>query len=296
VSSTRRMPPRLVPSPHGGVLSVEVSGAPDGRPVVLMHGTPGSRSGPRPRGSVLYRMGVRLVSYDRPGYGGSTRVPGRLVGDAAADVAAIADVLELESFAVIGRSGGGPHALACAALLPDRVTRSAALVSIAPPDAPGLAWFDGMAKSNASDYEVADRDVALFTERLLERADRARRDPESLMEELRAELRHSDLRVIDDKAMRRLILDTYAEAMRFGGHGWVDDALAFRRDWGFKLSDVDSEVLLWHGADDSFSPVGHTEWLASQLRYASVQIQADTAHFGAMEILPQALAWVVAGP
>jgi len=296
VSSTRRTPPSLVPSPQGGVLSVEVSGAPDGLPVFLMHGTPGSRSGPRPRSGVLYRMGICLVSYDRPGYGGSTRVPGRRVADAAADVAAIADLLELEKFAVIGRSGGGPHALACAALLAGRVTRSAALVSIAPPDAPGLAWFDGMARSNTSDYEVADRDVALFTERLLERADRARRDPESLMEDLRAELRHSDLRVIDDTAMRRLIADTYAEAMRFGGHGWVDDALAFRRDWGFVLSDVDSEVLLWHGADDSFSPVGHTEWLASQLRHASVQIQADTAHFGAMEILPQALAWVIAGP
>jgi len=273
---------------------VETSGAPDGLPVFLMHGTPGSRGGPRPRSSVLYRMGVLLVSYDRPGYGGSTRVPGRTVGDAAADVAAIADALGLDRFAVAGRSGGGPHALACAALLAGRVTRSAALVSIAPPDAPGLAWFDGMARSNMDDYGMADRDVALFTERLLARADRARRDPESLMAQLRAELTHSDLRVIDDAAMRRLITDTYAEAMRFGGHGWVDDALAFRRDWGFRLADVTGEVLLWHGADDSFSPVGHTEWLASRVPHARVEVQADTAHFGAVEILPQALAWLTA--
>ena len=273
---------------------METSGAPDGLPVFLMHGTPGSRGGPRPRSSVLYRMGVLLVSYDRPGYGGSTRVPGRTVGDAAADVAAIADALGLDRFAVAGRSGGGPHALACAALLAGRVTRSAALVSIAPPDAPGLAWFDGMARSNMDDYGMADRDVALFTERLLARADRARRDPESLMAQLRAELTHSDLRVIDDAAMRRLITDTYAEAMRFGGHGWVDDALAFRRDWGFRLADVTGEVLLWHGADDSFSPVGHTEWLASRVPHARVEVQADTAHFGAVEILPQALAWLTA--
>ncbi|MCP2328828.1 pimeloyl-ACP methyl ester carboxylesterase [Hamadaea flava] len=294
MSNTRRAQPRLVPSPRGGVLSVEVSGAPDGRPVFLMHGTPGSRSGPRPRSIVLYRMGVRLISYDRPGYGDSTRVPGRLVRDAADDVAAIADDLGLATFAVIGRSGGGPHALACAALLPGRVTRTAALVSIAPPDAPGLAWFDGMAKGNTSDYEVADRDIALFTQRLLERADHVRRDPRILMDALRGELRDSDLRVIDDAAFRRHITDTYVEAMRYGGHGWVDDALAFRRDWGFELSGVDTEVLLWHGADDSFSPVGHTEWLASQLKQVEVQIQADTAHFGAMEILPQALAWVIA--
>lgn len=291
----RRSPSRLVPTPRGGVLSVEVSGAPDGHPVFLMHGTPGSRSGPRPRSIVLYRMGVRLVSYDRPGYGGSTRVPGRQVADAATDVAAIADALGLERFGVIGRSGGGPHALACAALLADRVTRAAALVGIAPPDAPGLAWFDGMAQSNTNDYDMADRDVALFTERLLARADRARRDPESLMADLRAELTHSDLRVIDDTAIRRLITDNYAEATRFGGHGWVDDALAFRREWGFRLSDVSSEVLLWHGADDAFSPVGHTEWLAGRIAHARVQVQADTAHFGAVEILPQALAWVTAG-
>ncbi|WP_246159053.1 alpha/beta fold hydrolase [Catellatospora sichuanensis] len=293
---SRRTSPRLVPSPHGGVLSVEVCGAPDGLPVFLMHGTPGSRSGPRPRSIVLYRMGVLLVSYDRPGYGGSTRVPGRRVGDAAADVAAIADALGLDRFAVIGRSGGGPHALACAALLADRVTRSAALVSIAPPDAPGLAWFDGMAQNNTKDYDMADRDVALFTERLLARADQARRDPQSLMDGLRAELTPADLRVVDDAAMRRQITDTYAEAMRFGGHGWVDDALAFRREWGFRLADVSGEVLLWHGADDAFSPVGHTEWLASRIAGARVQIQADTAHFGSLEILPWALAWVTAGP
>src|SRR4051794_39170038 len=95
------------------VLAVEVSGALDGVPVFLLHGTPGSRSGPRPRTSVLYRQGVRLISYDRPGYGGSTRMQNRRVVDAAADVDAIADRMGVDRFAVVGRSGGGPHALAC---------------------------------------------------------------------------------------------------------------------------------------------------------------------------------------
>lgn len=239
-------------------------------------------------------MGIRLISYDRPGYGESTRVPGRTVSGAATDVAAIADALGLDRFAVVGRSGGGPHALACAAMLSDRVTRSAILVSIAPPDAPGLAWFDGMAKSNVDDYGAADRDVALFTERLLARAEQTRRDPEWLVAGLRAELTPSDLRVIGDGAMRHLILTSFAEATRLGGVGWVDDALAFRREWGFQLSDVTGEVLLWHGADDSFSPVGHTEWLASRIPHARVQVQADTAHFGAVEVLPQVLAWLTA--
>ena len=98
------------------LLTIDVSGAPDGAPVFLLHGTPGSRNGPKPRSSVLYRLGVRLICYDRPGYGGSSRVPDRRVADAARDVEMIADKLKLGRFAVVGRSGGGPHALACSAL------------------------------------------------------------------------------------------------------------------------------------------------------------------------------------
>jgi pimeloyl-ACP methyl ester carboxylesterase len=237
-------------------------------------------------------MGIRLISYDRPGYGGSTRHEGRVVADAALDVAAIADELELPKFAVVGRSGGGPHALACAAQLPDRVIRTAALVSIAPTDAPGLEWFDGMAQANIDDYISADRSLVMFTERLVQRADRMRRDPDSLLDELRNELTASDLRVVDDAAMRRLITDTYSEAIRFGADGWIDDALAFRRDWGFRLADITGPVRLWHGSDDSFSPVGHTRWLATQIPHAEMQLQMDIAHFGAVEILPQTLAWL----
>ena len=111
------------------LLTIDVSGAPDGAPVFLLHGTPGSRNGPKPRSSVLYRLGVRLICYDRPGYGGSSRVPDRRVADAARDVEMIADKLKLGRFAVVGRSGGGPHALACSALLSDR--------SAAPPSSSG---------------------------------------------------------------------------------------------------------------------------------------------------------------
>ena len=111
---------------------------------------PGKPAGPHPRSSVLHRLGVRLISFDRPGYGGSDRLEGRRVADAAADVLAIADAYELEKFAVVGRSGGGPHALACAALLPERTTKTAVLVGLAPHGADGLDWFDGMAQSNVA--------------------------------------------------------------------------------------------------------------------------------------------------
>ncbi|MEV5498836.1 alpha/beta fold hydrolase [Nonomuraea fuscirosea] len=101
---------------------------PRGSPVFYLHGTPGSRVGPLPKHGLLYRLGIRLITYDRPGYGDSDRQVGRQVGDVASDVATIADRLGLDRFAVVGRSGGGPHALACAALLGDRVTRAAVLV------------------------------------------------------------------------------------------------------------------------------------------------------------------------
>ncbi|MEY9995924.1 pimeloyl-ACP methyl ester carboxylesterase [Streptomyces sp. V4I8] len=132
----------------GRRLAVEISGDPGGSPVFLLHGTPGSRLGPAPRPMLLYHQRVRLITYDRPGYGPSDRLPGRQVAHVSGDVAAIADALGVERFAVVGRSGGGPHALACAALLPDRVTRAAVLVSLAPRDADGLDWFAGMTASN----------------------------------------------------------------------------------------------------------------------------------------------------
>ncbi|MEV4515115.1 alpha/beta fold hydrolase [Dactylosporangium sp. NPDC049525] len=128
------------------ILTYEISGDSHGFPIFLHHGMPGSSSGPRPRNAVLYRSSIKLVSYSRPGYGRSTRSPGRTVADAARDVAVLADHLGFEKFAIMGRSGGGP--LACAALLPDRVLRAAVLASFAPAEAVDLDWDDEMVGSN----------------------------------------------------------------------------------------------------------------------------------------------------
>jgi pimeloyl-ACP methyl ester carboxylesterase len=287
----------------GRGLAVEISGAPDGIPVFLLHGTPGSRSGPKPRGIFLYRQGVRLISYDRPGYGDSDRHPGRTVADAAADVAAIADALEIDRFSVVGRSGGGPHALACAARL-DRVEKVAVLVSLAPSNAEGLDWYDGMTPSNITEFSTADSDVAAIHDlapelgavrtALAERAYEIRDDPESLIKFLLPELAGPDRRVVDDVAIRRQLMDTYVEALRRGPDGWIDDLLALRRFWGFDLGAIKAPTLLWHGADDMFSPVGHTEWLAERIPNSITEVQQGAAHFGAVEILPKVLAWIAA--
>jgi pimeloyl-ACP methyl ester carboxylesterase len=286
---------QLIRAADGRTLAVDVTGAPDGYPVFLLHGTPGSRTGPRPRGILLYRHGIRLISYDRPGYGRSTRHPGRAVRDAAADVTAIADALGVDEFAVVGRSGGGPHALACAAEAPDRVSSAAVLVSLAPSDAHDLEWFEGMNEQNAREYSAADNDTHAVLANLTSWTAEARSDPRRIIDRLVPGMSEPDLRVVGDVAIRRLLTDTYAEALRNGPEGWIDDVLAFRKPWGIDLSAITSRVRLWHGADDRFSPVWHTLWLGRNLPrdHVEVRIQPGLGHFGAMEVLPEILRSVV---
>jgi pimeloyl-ACP methyl ester carboxylesterase len=273
-------------------LAVEVTGAPDGLPVFLLHGTPGSRIGPKPRGGMLYRQGVKLISYDRPGYGASTRQPDRLVRDAADDVAVIADQLGIDRFAVVGRSGGGPHALACAALLPDRVLRTVALVSIAPSEAPDLNWFEGMNEQNTEEYRRAEQSESDVLASLTASADEAYRDPRGFMDSLLSEISERDRMFVGDVALRRLLRATYTEALRQGPLGWYDDVMAFRRPWGVDLAQISTPVLLWHGAQDRYSPAQHTLWLAAKVPGAQVHIQKDVGHFEAMRVLPDILSWL----
>nr|WP_245577538.1 alpha/beta hydrolase [Actinoplanes globisporus] len=283
-----------VATPGGRQLRYEVTGDPDGAPVFLLHGTPGSRIGPRPRAAVLYRRGVRLISYDRPGYGGSDRDAGRTVASCAADIATIADEMRLDKFAVVGRSGGGPHAMAAAALLPHRVTRAAVLVSLAPYDADDIEWYAGMNDANVREFATARSDELKLIESLRLQADRTRRSPASLLEALRGQISAPDRRVVQDVTIERLLLETYAEALRTGPYGWIDDTLALRRDWGFSLESIRQRVRLWHGANDNVVPASHTRWLAERIPGAEIEVQMDMAHFGAMEVLPSILSWLAA--
>jgi pimeloyl-ACP methyl ester carboxylesterase len=283
----------FVRAADGRQLAVRISGNPDGHPVVFLHGTPGSRVGPFPRGRVLYELGVRLISFDRPGYGGSDRMVSRMVADVAADVLAIANHLEVERFAVLGRSGGGPHALACAAMLPDRVTRAGVLVSIAPQAAEGLDWFAGMAESNVHEYTTAATAPESLIRELAQTAARIKADPTSHVSTLGPELPESDRRVVADTGIRALLAKNFAEALRHSAAGWIDDALAFCSPWGFNLSDIRVPVLLWHGEDDVFSPAAHARWMAEQIPSAELWVRPGTAHFGALEVLPDVLSWLI---
>ncbi|SDR27958.1 alpha/beta fold hydrolase [Thermostaphylospora chromogena] len=286
----------FVRSRDGRTLAVEERGEPEGFPIFLLHGTPGSRLGPWPRPAVLHRLGVRLISYDRPGYGLSDRLFGRRVADVVHDVADIANALRIESFAVIGRSGGAPHALACGALLPTRTTKVAALVPLAPPGAEGLDWFQGMSFSNVAEFTAAASGHGAVHELLSPTVERVRDDPTRLVPALDDELPEPDRRVVADFGIRRMLAATFAEALRHSPAGWVDDALAFSRPWGFDPGSITVPTLLWHGGEDVFSPAGHSRWLGERIPDATLVIEESAAHFGSLAVLPDILAWLADRP
>lgn len=244
---------------------------------------------------VLYRLGVRLIAFDRPGYGCSDRKRGRRVADVAADVAAIADCFGIGEFAVAGRSGGGPHALACAALLPNRVTRAAVLVGLAPPSADGLDWLAGMTASNIIHYTTAAAGEDSLVSWLGPAAAAMRADPGEVLARLRGELPDPDRQIVADPGIRALLTASHAEALRASAYGWVDDTMAFLARWGFSLASVTAPVLVWHGENDVFSPVSHAVWLAAKMAGASVIVQSGAAHFSAIGVLPDVLRWLVGG-
>jgi pimeloyl-ACP methyl ester carboxylesterase len=219
---------------------------------------------------------------------------GRKVVDVAADVLAIADEFGLDTFAVVGRSGGGPHALACAALLPERMTKAAVLVGLAPRGADGLDWYDGMARSNVLEFTAAASSYEGFAAHTRATADAIRANPASLITSLQAELPDPDRRVVADRGIRSKLIETYAEALRTSPFGWIDDVLAFCSPWGFDPAAVTIPVLLWHGASDVFSPASHARWLAATIPSAAVVVQAGAAHFGALDVLPDILRWLSA--
>jgi pimeloyl-ACP methyl ester carboxylesterase len=273
-------------------LAVSVFGEPMRNPVFYLHGTPGSRVGPRPTNQQLEDANVCLITFDRPGYGRSGRLESRTVADVAQDVEAIADFLEIKRFAVLGRSGGGPHALACAARLSPRVTRAATLVSLAPRQARGLNWFEGMAESNVEAYTVAAEDPEKLGALLKDLAARIYADPTSHVALLTEEMPEADRQAVSNKGVYAALAASFAEAVRDSAEGWIDDVLAFCSPWGFDLSSINVPVYLWHGGKDVFSPKAHTKWLADTIPGAVAVYEPNRAHFDALEVVPDVLSWL----
>jgi pimeloyl-ACP methyl ester carboxylesterase len=266
-----------ITSVDGRRIDVELTGPEDGRPLIFHTGTPMAGMVFAPLVQAGAERGLRHIAYSRPGYGTSDRRAGRTVADCVADVTAIADELGIERFFTVGWSGGGPHALACAALLPERTIAAATLASVAPRLTPGLDWSDGMGDENLDEFAAADAGEQQLRDYLEQQAGLAGVSGPELHAELGDLLSDVDRGVLTGD-----FADYLAESMRVGltggFWGWLDDDLAIIRDWGFGLDTIVAPVTIWQGQSDRFVPFAHGEWLAGHVAGARPQLLADHGH------------------
>jgi pimeloyl-ACP methyl ester carboxylesterase len=246
-------------------------------PIALLwhHGSPQTGAPLEPLLSAAAKRGIRLISYARPSYGGSSPHPGRNVASAAADVAALLDALGIGRFAVMGASGGGPHALACAALMPGRVTAAVCVASLAPL-ADGFDWSTGMVsdgglRAAANGREARARLAA--TEEF---------DPNSFT-------------AADWAALTGPWASLGADAERAGAagpDGLIDDDVAFASPWGFDLAEIHVPVLLVHGGQDRVVPAAHADWLLREVRSSELWLRPNDGHISVHNAVPVAMDWL----
>ncbi len=265
------------------MLEVHEAGDPDGFPVIVHHGTPAAGLAYEPHVALAREQGIRLIGYDRPGYGNSTRAKSRRVADCVGDVTEIADALHVDRFATWGISGGGPHALACAALCDDRLVATASLAAVAPYGADGLDWLEGMGEDNHIEFgKVLDGEDALraFCEPAADAMLSAK--PEELVQVLDSLLGPEDKSVLTG-AFAEYMLDCTHHGLEHGVDGWIDDDFAFFEFWGFQVEDISTPVLLLHGEDDRFVPISHGRWLAARIPGVEARIDAADGHLTLLE-------------
>jgi pimeloyl-ACP methyl ester carboxylesterase len=250
-----------------------------GLTVLWHHGSPQTGALPDPLRAAAADRGIRLISYGRPSYGGSSPYPGRSVGSAAGDVAQVADTLGVDRFTTVGASGGGPHALACAALLPDRVVAVVTLGGPAPYTT-DFDWYGGMvaphglrAAAEGREARAAYAETAEFDENSFTAADYAALDG----------------------AWASLGADA-GRAGRAGPDGLIDDDVALISTWEFDVAQVETPVLLVHGGEDRVIPASHSEWLVRRLPTAELWLRPHDGHISVLHAVPVTLDWLRALP
>jgi pimeloyl-ACP methyl ester carboxylesterase len=237
---------------------------------------PGSRLDPALLDAEFQRLGVRVVAVERPGYGLSTaRRPWSLL-DWPADVAAAADRLEIERFALIGYSSGGKYAAACAYALPDRLTSAAIVSGVGPPATP--RFREGLGRTDRLSMTLAARarPLALAYWRIARAM--AERRPDSFLGEFEKELSEPDKAAFAEPEVRRLVLATSREALRAGAQGVVDDSAIQARAWGFRLEEIQVPVQIWHGDHDEIVPLHHGTYAAKTIPNATLTVLQGMGH------------------
>lgn len=250
----------------------DVGGA-GGLAVFWHHGTSNPGAPPKPLFEAAERLGIRWLSYDRPGYGDSTRRPGRNVASAAVCAAAVADAVGIATFAVMGHSGGGPHALACAALLPERVLGAVSISGLAPYGVPDLDWFGGMNASGIASLRAALQGIE------------AKERFETSGVEYDPEFTPADLAALSGPWG-----EVVSAATDDGG--LVDDDISFVTPWGFDPAQTRAPVLLVHGRLDRIVPAAHGEWLARRLPLTELLLRSGDGHISVLNSAVPALEWL----
>jgi pimeloyl-ACP methyl ester carboxylesterase len=251
--------------------------AADAFTVVWHHGSPQTGAPLAPLLAAAERRGIRLLSYARPSYGGSSPHPGRDVASAASDVAQLADALEVTRFAVMGASGGGPHVLACAALLPGRVTGAVSVSGLAP-FTEAFDWFAGMISDGAL------------------RAARAGREERARYAET-AEFDEESFTAADWAALSGAWASLGEDAGRAGAtwpDGEIDDDVAFAAPWGFDVRQIDAPVLIVQGGEDRVVPPAHADWLMRNCRRPELWLRPRDGHVSVLNACPLAMDWLLA--
>jgi pimeloyl-ACP methyl ester carboxylesterase len=282
-----------VTTTDGRTLHAYEAGDPSGELVVVHHGTPCSGLLAGPWADDARQRGIRLVGFDRAGYGASDRAPGRSVADVAVDTAALADELAVQRFRTWGISGGGPHALACAALLADRVVAAVSLAGVAPYGAEGLDWMAGMGQDNVEEFGAAlAGEQPLRAYLAAQREELLASSPATMHEAMASLVPPVDQAVLTGE-LSEFMHAWMTSGLRADYDGWLDDDLAFTSGWGFEPADIGIPVRVVQGQQDLMVPFAHGQWLAEHMPGAEVVLSADDGHLTLLEDIAATHRWLL---
>lgn len=259
-------------------------GRPDGEPLCYFHGHPGSRLEARFAHPAATAAGLRVIALDRPGYGLSDFQPGRALTDWPGDVAQAADLFGIPRFHVAGASGGGPYALACARLLPDRVIRAAVISGVGPYRVPGATA--GMRWQNRIGFQLGSRWPALAGALMRGMHRNITDRPERTLDALARAMSPADAEIVRRPEVRDILLADLTEAFRPGSRGAAWDVVVLGRPWGFSLRDIDTEVHLWQGEADTLVPPAMGRYLAERLPHCHPRLLPGEGHLLIIDRMP----------
>ncbi|WP_375390345.1 alpha/beta fold hydrolase [uncultured Amnibacterium sp.] len=263
--------------PDGRSLETWISGPEDGLPFVFHHGTPGAARPSRAMERAVHAHGLRFVALSRPGYATSSRRAGRRIVDVVDDTDAVLDSIGADRCLVGGHSGGGPHALACAARL-ERATAALVIAGVAPHGPLDLDFLAGMGQDNLDEFGAAlDGEMTLRAKLDAQRPGLLETTASGIVEALGSLLPPVDRAVLTDEYGQDLAA-SFGDALRRSTDGWLDDDLAFVSDWGFALEEIRRPVLLWQGEEDLMVPFAHGQWLAAHVPGVTAHLMPGEGH------------------